>query len=51
MLNLNTESIWDMWYERGVVNQDGKHQWYLMMQSMSKPNKEEKIVMSKASTP
>jgi hypothetical protein len=33
-----------------VVNQDGKHQWYLMMQFMSKPKNEENMVMSKAST-
>jgi hypothetical protein len=32
----------------GVVNQNGKHQWYLMMQSMSKPKKEEKTVLPKA---
>ncbi len=33
---------------KGLVNQDGKHQWYPMMQSMSKPKKEEKMVMPKA---
>jgi len=33
-----------------MVNQDGKHQWYLMMQSMSKPN-EEKTIMLKALAP
>ncbi len=32
----------------GVVNQDGKLQWYLRMLSVSKPKKEEKFVMSKA---
>jgi len=31
---------------KGVVNQDGKHRWYPMMQSMSK--KEEKMIMPKA---
>jgi hypothetical protein len=36
---------------RGMVNQDGKHWWYLMMQSMSKLKKEEMMVMLKASTP
>jgi len=36
---------------RGMVNQDGKHWWYIMMQSMSKQKKEEKMVMLKASTP
>jgi hypothetical protein len=35
----------------GVVNQDGKHCSYLMMQSMSKSKEEEKIVMPKASAP
>jgi hypothetical protein len=35
---------------KGVVNQDGKHRWYLMMQSMSKPKKEEKTTMLKTST-
>ncbi len=40
--------IW--WYERGMVNQSGKHRWYLMMQSMSE-SKEEKIVTPKASAP
>ncbi len=35
----------------GVVNQDGKHQWYLMMESMSKLKKEEKTIMSKALAP
>jgi len=35
---------------KGVVNQDGKHRLYLLMQSMSKSNKEEKMVMSKALT-
>ncbi len=35
----------------GMVNQNEKHQWYLMMQSMSKPKKEEKIVMPKALAP
>ncbi len=35
----------------GIVNQDGKHQRYLMMQSMSKLKKEEKMVMLKASAP
>jgi hypothetical protein len=35
----------------GMVNQDGKHWSYLMMQSMSKSKEEEKIVMLKASTP
>ncbi len=34
----------------GMVNQDGKHCPYLMMQSMSKSKEEEKIVMPKAST-
>jgi len=36
---------------KGVANQDGKHQWYLIMQSMSKLKKEEKMIMLKASTP
>jgi hypothetical protein len=35
----------------GVVNQDGKHRWDLMMQSMSKSKKEEKMVMLKALAP
>ncbi len=35
----------------GVVNQDGKHCSYLMMQSMSKSEEEEKIVMLKALAP
>ncbi len=30
----------------GMVNQDGKHQWHLMMQSMSKPKKEEKLMIA-----
>jgi hypothetical protein len=34
----------------GMVNQDGKHRWYLMMQSMSKLKKEEKTVMPKTLT-
>lgn len=34
---------------RGVANQDGKYQWYLIMQSMSKLKKEEKMIMLKAS--
>ncbi len=34
----------------GVVNQDGTHWWYLMMQSMSKL-KEEKTVMLRALAP
>jgi hypothetical protein len=36
---------------KGIINQDGKHHWYLMMQSMSKLKKEEKIIMSKTLTP
>jgi len=36
---------------KDVVNQDENHQWYLMMQSMSKLKKKEMMVMSKASTP
>jgi len=35
----------------GVINQNGKDQWYLMMQSMSKLKKEEKTVMLKALAP
>jgi hypothetical protein len=35
----------------GVVNQDGNHCSYLMMQSMSKLKEEGKIVMPKALTP
>jgi hypothetical protein len=44
-----TYGIW--WYEWGVVNQYGKHWWYLMMQSLTKLKKEDKIVTPKASTP
>jgi hypothetical protein len=33
---------------KGMINQDGKHQWYPMMQSMSKPKKEKKTIMLKA---
>ncbi len=36
-----------MWYDGmsgGMVNQDGKNRWYLMMQSMSKPRKKEKTM-------
>ncbi len=36
---------------KDVVNRDGKHWWYLMMQSMSKSKKEKKMVMPKASAP
>jgi hypothetical protein len=36
---------------RGMVNQDGKHWWYLMMQSTSNLKKDEKMVMLKTSTP
>ncbi len=36
---------------KGMLNSDGKHCWYLMMQSMSKLKKEAKIVMPKTSTP
>jgi hypothetical protein len=36
--------------DRGMVNQGGKHWWYIMMKSMSKPKKD-KIIMSKASAP
>jgi len=35
----------------GVVNQNGKHCSYLMMQSMSKSKEEEEIVMPKALAP
>ncbi len=44
----------DMEYDgmsNGMVNQDGKHRWYLKMQSMFKLKKEEKIIMLKALTP
>jgi hypothetical protein len=36
---------------KGVVNQDGKHLWYLKMQSMSKLKNDEKMIMFKALTP
>ncbi len=36
---------------KGMVNQNGKHSWYLMMQSMSKLEREEKTIMLKALTP
>ncbi len=36
---------------KDVVNQNEKHPWYLMMQSMSKLKKEKKMEMSKALTP
>jgi hypothetical protein len=36
---------------KNVVNQDGKHQWYLMIQSMSELKIEEKTVMLKALAP
>jgi len=35
----------------GVVNQNGNHCSYLMMQSMSKSKEENKIIMWKASRP
>jgi hypothetical protein len=35
----------------GMVNQNGKHCSYLMMQSMSKSKEEEKKVMPNASAP
>ncbi len=35
----------------GLINQSGNHSSYLMMQSMLKSKEEEKIIMSKASTP
>jgi hypothetical protein len=35
----------------GMVNQNGNHCSYLMMQSMSKSKEEEKIIMSKALAP
>ncbi len=52
MLNFDVEK--HMGYDGmsgGVVNQNGKYQWYLMMQSMSKPKKEENMVMLKALAP
>ncbi len=35
----------------GMVNQNGKHCSYLMMQSMSKSKEEEKIIVAKALAP